>query len=968
MQSQAIHAPNPDDMRITIFGAGGFIGSHMVEHLLAQGRYQVRGLDLTAEKLDGIGGPRFTFHQADIRQEPTLVEELIATSDVVVDLIAYANPSIYVTEPLEVFDLNFMQNLAIAKLCVAHRKRLIQYSSAEVYGKASEGEAYHEDRTDGVFGPVHKQRWIYATAKMLLERVLYAHGSSGQLDFTIVRPFNFIGSRIDYLVPANAIGGPRVFPHFISALLTGGPLRLVDGGHVRRAFMHIADANAAFQTILDHPDETRNQIYNVGNPDEQPDDPGGQPAHAGALRGAHRHAGDLARRGDLRRGFLRRGLRGFQPTAARRVEAARARMGPPARRPVHLPGCHGLLSRRRAQSEAPPGRGSRHGPREERAAGLSGLAGAQGVGGALTQARVPIRQTRERPATSVFEAGSRLPLIYLLLAFPMFLAAFGSLPRKIVVGNMTAMGALTIVEVGAGAAGLLACGRYPKWLLLRTAPYLLLLLWAALSIIWAPPSKDGFQNAIVYSLFGVMALFSGTLTARDPGRVDRLIDRGIGWISPVALTFVAAELATKGVPADLEESWWIGPRPVAILGVVVLSRYLARWYYGDKRARIWIVLWLAAIVMTISRAATATALLLIGTLVLAQMRFQRRRAALTLPLALGAVALVVTLALVWSPFYQRMFTGDPAIQVGGTPINVAGRARMWDLVVSSGREHPWIGQGLGTSQSVVSTGLADTRGQMSQPHNDYLRIWHDLGFVGLAFHLGAIGLWIWLLGRDWYAAERRLRQPALLELTGLLIMIGLSVVEITDNAIIYQAVMGTAGTLVGAGLGRSNATAGIRLPPLWRTLIGCRGLGALWSPARRGLAACLAAMRRRSGWWDAHMDEILHGASTAFVLKGLAALLTLGVYVLLGRLLGPAESGLYFLALTLLTVAAILGRIGLDNTVLRFVAASAATGDWAAVKGVRRKASSVAILASAVATVALVVGGPVAVRHLFRQA
>ena len=194
------------------------------------------------------------------------MEQLIASADVVVDLIAYANPSIYVTEPLEVFDLNFTQNLQIAKLCVKHRKRLIQYSSAEVYGKATEGVAYHEDRTDGVFGPVHKQRWIYATAKMLLERVLFAHGVSGQLDCTIIRPFNFIGSRIDYLVPANAIGGPRVFPHFISALLTGGPLRLVDGGRVKRAFMHIADANTAFQKILDHPEETRNEIYNVGNP------------------------------------------------------------------------------------------------------------------------------------------------------------------------------------------------------------------------------------------------------------------------------------------------------------------------------------------------------------------------------------------------------------------------------------------------------------------------------------------------------------------------------------------------------------------------------------------------------------------------------------------------------------------------------------------------------------------------------
>jgi UDP-apiose/xylose synthase len=136
-----------------------------------------------------------------------------------------------------------------------------------VYGKGTAGRAYAEDDSDGVFGPVHKQRWIYATGKMLLERVLYAHGMAGDLEFTIVRPFNFIGSRIDYLVPAHAIGGPRVFPHFMSALLTGGPLRLVDGGHVRRAFMHIDDANQAFQTLLDHPVETRNQIYNFGNPE-----------------------------------------------------------------------------------------------------------------------------------------------------------------------------------------------------------------------------------------------------------------------------------------------------------------------------------------------------------------------------------------------------------------------------------------------------------------------------------------------------------------------------------------------------------------------------------------------------------------------------------------------------------------------------------------------------------------------------
>jgi UDP-apiose/xylose synthase len=253
-------------MNIAILGAGGFVGSHLVEHLLARGEHAVVGVDVADDKLAGIGGPAFTFRRADLRGAPELLDEVVRRADVVVDLIAYANPSLYVTAPLAVFELNFLTNLDVARLCMRHGRRLIQYSSAEVYGKSTAGGAYREDASDSVFGPVHKQRWIYATAKVLLERVLFAHGAAGDLDCTIVRPFNFLGSRIDYLVPAGATGGPRVFPHFMSALLTGGPIRLVGGGRVRRAFLHIDDANEAFQVLLDRHDAARQQIFNVGNP------------------------------------------------------------------------------------------------------------------------------------------------------------------------------------------------------------------------------------------------------------------------------------------------------------------------------------------------------------------------------------------------------------------------------------------------------------------------------------------------------------------------------------------------------------------------------------------------------------------------------------------------------------------------------------------------------------------------------
>jgi UDP-apiose/xylose synthase len=258
-------------MKIALLGAGGFIGSNLVEHLLASTEHAVIGLDREFDKLldvQGLDSPRFTFHHSDIRVETETLEAVVADADVVVDLVAYANPSIYVEKPLDVIEVNFLGNLDIVEACVRHGKRLIQYSSAEVYGKFAEPEGrVAEDADHLVYGAVDKHRWIYACAKQLLERIIHANGLTEGLEYSIIRPFNFVGPRIDYLVEPGSMGGPRVFPHFMSALLGDGPLFLVDGGLQNRAFCHIDDATAAFMAVLEQREAARNQIFNVGNPD-----------------------------------------------------------------------------------------------------------------------------------------------------------------------------------------------------------------------------------------------------------------------------------------------------------------------------------------------------------------------------------------------------------------------------------------------------------------------------------------------------------------------------------------------------------------------------------------------------------------------------------------------------------------------------------------------------------------------------
>ena len=271
-------------MRIVSFGAGGFIGSHLTARLLADG-HRVTALDTHDDKLSEVlADGKLTFLRQDIRDAGMDLDALVAEADLVVDLIAHANPGTYVKHPLDVFRLNFSDNLRIAEACVRLGKRLIQFSSCEVYGKTAAAvlpagdlrdpesprhAVFSEDASSFILGPVGKHRWIYACGKQLLERVLHAYGLEGRLNYTIVRPFNFVGPKIDYL-PSQADGMPRVFSFFMEALLAGAPLKLVDGGSHRRCYTFIDDAVACLARIVENPGGVCDrQIFNVGSPQNE---------------------------------------------------------------------------------------------------------------------------------------------------------------------------------------------------------------------------------------------------------------------------------------------------------------------------------------------------------------------------------------------------------------------------------------------------------------------------------------------------------------------------------------------------------------------------------------------------------------------------------------------------------------------------------------------------------------------------
>jgi len=253
-------------MKVLIIGVNGFIGSALVSRILEETNWSVAGMDLNSDKLgECAGSGRFHFFEGDITVHGGWIDEQIGEADVVLPLVAIATPAIYVKEPLRVFELDFEENLRIVRKCAEHGKRLIFPSSSEVYGMSTEPE-FFEDRTALVLGPITKSRWIYSCSKQMLDRVIHAYGEKEEFDYTLFRPFNWIGPKLDDVTTAK-IGSSRVVTQFIAGLLHGDPLYLVDGGSQRRCFTYIDDGIDALMAILrDGGQFTNREIFNIGNP------------------------------------------------------------------------------------------------------------------------------------------------------------------------------------------------------------------------------------------------------------------------------------------------------------------------------------------------------------------------------------------------------------------------------------------------------------------------------------------------------------------------------------------------------------------------------------------------------------------------------------------------------------------------------------------------------------------------------
>ncbi|MCR4332317.1 MAG: bifunctional UDP-4-keto-pentose/UDP-xylose synthase [Sulfuricaulis sp.] len=253
-------------LKVLILGVNGFIGNSLTERILRDTDWEVYGMDMGRDKLDRcLGHDRFHYVEGDITINKEWIEYHVKKCDVVLPLVAIATPATYVLDPLRVFELDFEANLAVVRQCVRYKKRVLFPSTSEVYGMSADAE-FDEEASNLVLGPINKPRWIYSCSKQLLDRVIAAYGQQQGFKYTLFRPFNWIGPKLDNILEPKE-GSSRVLTQFIGNILRGKDIQLVDGGAQRRSFTYIDDGVDALMRIIENKDGCADgRIFNIGNP------------------------------------------------------------------------------------------------------------------------------------------------------------------------------------------------------------------------------------------------------------------------------------------------------------------------------------------------------------------------------------------------------------------------------------------------------------------------------------------------------------------------------------------------------------------------------------------------------------------------------------------------------------------------------------------------------------------------------
>lgn len=247
--------------KVLVTGGAGFIGSHLVDHLLTRGDHVVALDSLDTGRLHNLDAagqhPHFRFVQGSVLDE-LKVDELVHECDLVVHLAAAVGVKRIVERPLHSFTTNIRGSEIMMESAHRYRRKILVTSTSEIYGKNSSGPL--PETADRILGSPAVSRWAYSTSKAVDEILAYAYNRERGLPTIIVRLFNTVG-------PRQSPDYGMVVPRLVRQAVANESITVYGDGAQTRCFCHVSDVVDALARLLDH-DGAVGEVFNVGATEE----------------------------------------------------------------------------------------------------------------------------------------------------------------------------------------------------------------------------------------------------------------------------------------------------------------------------------------------------------------------------------------------------------------------------------------------------------------------------------------------------------------------------------------------------------------------------------------------------------------------------------------------------------------------------------------------------------------------------
>ncbi len=372
----------------------------------------------------------------------------------------------------------------------------------------------------------------------------------------------------------------------------------------------------------------------------------------------------------------------------------------------------------------------------------------------------------------------------------MALSALVDFPIQLNFGQFSGLAVITVSFFLSGLALSLLLAIKQPCRLRSIWPFRAFVIFLAASLLWTTALLNGIQNAIVA---GAMLIFMsiGASEARANPSFVRTVENLVQRCTIFACVLYSISLVLYGSGSNEI----IGARGFGLFVLPGIALHLARWRYGKSSGLVWATIFTVLVAASLSRLALGIA---IALFLLSQWSAQSfRKIARNFILLLVVTGSIYGALTYFDALRERFVTGDISLHLGEIGINVSGRINFWKVALESFLESPWFGKGAGSTEALIEAYFLDIR----HPHNDYIRIAHDLGIVGLILWTVGILCLLWRLFRNWKQMERQSREDGSFQLFALLLVVAYILEMTMENAMVYIFVCGPIGLAVGAAMG-----------------------------------------------------------------------------------------------------------------------------------------------------------------------